>query len=107
MSSGALNGSGSEAQRATRQAARLLLGLSVGFRWVIVSSSDEVLWTGRCVNSVEQHQALRHLKWVASDRSLHGSCVPTVPSSHESSTFDTCNAFSASGNEIQQIKKAA
>ena len=71
-----------------------------------MSSSDEVLWTGRCVNSVEQHQALRHLKWVASDRSLHGSCVSTVPSSHGSSTFDTCNAFSASGNETEQIKKS-
>ena len=59
-----------------------------------------------CHRSVEQNQALRHLKWVASDRSLHGSCVPTVPASHESLTFDTCNAFSASGNEIQQIKKA-
>ena len=68
---------------------------------------NDQCWTGRCVNSVEQHQALRHLKWVASDRSLHGSCVPTVPSSHGSSTFDTCNAFSASGNEIQQIKKVS
>ena len=55
---------------------------------------------------IEQHQALKHLKWVASDRSLHGSCVPTVPSLHGSSTFDTCNAFSASRNEIQQIKKS-
>ena len=36
----------------------------------------------RCVNSVEQNQALRHLKWVASDRSLHGACVPTVSSSN-------------------------
>ena len=44
MSSGALNGSISEAQRATRQAAGPLLGLSGFFRWVIVSSSDEVLW---------------------------------------------------------------
>ena len=70
------------------------------------ASVNDQCWTGRCVNSVEQHQALRHLKWVASDRSLHGSCVPTVPSSHGSSTFDTCNAFSASENEIQQIKKA-
>ena len=31
---------------------------------------------------------------------------PSMCSSHESSTFDTCNAFSASGNEIQQIKKS-
>ena len=54
--------------------------------------------------------SIRHsgisIKWVASDRSLHGSCVSTVPSSHGSSAFDTCNAFSASGNETEQIKKS-
>ena len=45
MPSGALNGSGSEAQLATRQAARLLPGLS-GFQVgdSVMSSSDEVLW---------------------------------------------------------------
>ena len=60
-----------------RALAWAVLRVSDGWTWVIVSSSDEMLQMlhySRCVNSVEQRKALRHVKWVASNRSLLGLC---------------------------------
>ena len=44
------------------------VGVSGGVGWVIVSSSDEMLWIScgsGCHNSVKQHQSLRHARWVS------------------------------------------
>jgi len=62
----------------------------VGIRWVIVSSSDEILRCcgSGCHNSTEQHQSLRHARWVASNRSLHRRFAPSLHDSHATQCRD-------------------
>ena len=47
------------------------VGVSGGCQVGVVSSSDEMLWIWMSQYSVEQHQSLRHARWVASNRSSH------------------------------------
>ena len=72
-----------------------------------MSSSDEVLWMVDV--SIVLSSIGTQASQVGSFRQILARILRSdgseVPSSHGSSTFDICNEFSASGNEIPTNKK--